>query len=466
MFTITARLTFWYLIVFGAIITGRATWQFNSFASNERSMIDKDLHDYSAFLLAPIGPRDSASIDSQFKMLNGRIWPDGSRFRGLRFLLVDKDTVAYENALRSSVNELIDSIRLARITAADTILRTIQIGGIDYRVQAVPIAGHATEGRRLVIVGSLDRLEKRIGYLRDIILSTIPLTLLICGIGGWFLARRALAPVREITATASAISSTNLDQRVKVGKTKDEMSVLATTFNDMISRLDHASTVQNRFVADASHDLRTPLTIIQAELELLLRRNDHAPEVRQVLERISSESDRLSQLASDLLFLAKVDANQLNAVEEIVRLDELLAECVSKLGAVAGRRSIALRIVIDEPVEICCNPPMLERALINVIENAIKYSPDSGVVIVRLESAEGKARVTVSDQGEGIPQEDIPRVFDRFFRSDRARTTSGSGLGLAIVKSVIDAHDGTIGIESAAGTGTSITISLPVVGET
>ncbi|MEP7218535.1 MAG: histidine kinase dimerization/phospho-acceptor domain-containing protein, partial [Bacteroidota bacterium] len=426
MFTITARLTFWYLIVFGAIITGRAAWQFNSFASNERSMIDKDLHDYAAFLLAPVGSRDSASIGSQFIMLNGRIWPDGSRFRGLRYLLVDKDTVAYESALQSSIEELTDSIRSAH--PADRLLRTMQIDGIDYRVQAVAIAGHAG-GRWLVIVGSLDRLEKRIGYLRDIILSTIPVTLLICGIGGWFLARRALAPMRELTATASAISSTNLDQRVKVGRTKDEMSVLAATFNDMISRLNQASTVQNRFVADASHDLRTPLTIIQAELELLLRRNDHAPEVRQVLERIFSESDRLSQLASDLLFLAKVDANQLNAVEEIVRLDETLAECVSKLGAVAGRRSIALRIVIDEPVEICCNPPTLERALVNVIENAIKYSPDSGVVIVRLESSEGKARVIVSDQGEGIPQEDIPRVFDRFFRSDRARTTSGSGLG-------------------------------------
>jgi heavy metal sensor kinase len=459
--SITARLTLWYLVIFGVIVFGRAVWQYYGFAENERAIIDSDLRNYSEFLLtnASKGP---STLSGQFDSLQAVMGEASPRFRGFRFMLIDRDSVVYERALESSVDQVIDSLQNTFRGLPASQLSTVTARDIEYRVMVSAIPGHAADQREVVITASLEKLNNRLVYLRTIIISTIPVTMLIAGLGGWFLARRALAPVAEIAETAATISSTNLHQRVAVGKSKDELANLAITFNQMIDRLEAARSIQDRFIADASHDLRTPLTIIQAELELLLNRNDHAPEVREALMKMSSEADRLRQLASDLLFLAKADANQLPTAEETIRLDELLVECVSKLKTLAGRKNIALRIVIDEPVEVVCNPPTLQRALINVIENAIKYSPEDGVVVVRMEIGEKAVRVVVSDTGQGIPEEDLPRIFDRFYRSDLARSNSGSGLGLSIVKSVVDAHGGSVAAASTPGIGTSITISLPV----
>jgi two-component system, chemotaxis family, CheB/CheR fusion protein len=228
----------------------------------------------------------------------------------------------------------------------------------------------------------------------------------------------------------------------------------------MIGQLEETNTLQKRFIADASHELRTPLTIVQAELDLLLGREGIDKETRDALERISGESRRLAHLANDLLLLAKGDASQVGP-GRLARVDELVFDCIGQLRTLAANKNITWRIDADEPVEVVCNIPSLSRAVTNLMENAIKYSPAGAVVMLSLRKVLGNAIIEISDSGPGIAKEDLPRVFDRFYRSDLARSAGGFGLGLSIVKAIIEGHGGTVTLESENRKGTTARISLP-----
>jgi two-component system CheB/CheR fusion protein len=230
----------------------------------------------------------------------------------------------------------------------------------------------------------------------------------------------------------------------------------------MIGQLEQANQVQKRFIADASHELRTPLTIVQAELDLLLAGREIDPGTRDALARIAGESRRLAYLANDLLLLAKGDANQFGA-SRIARIDELVVDCISQLKTLAANKEILWRIDADEPLEVSCNVPSLSRAVTNLMENAIKYSPHGATVILALRKAEDRVVIEISDSGPGIRSEDLPRIFDRFYRGDLARSAGGFGLGLSIVRSIVEAHNGSVTIESEPGSGTTARIMLPVV---
>ncbi|MBS1912664.1 MAG: PAS domain S-box protein [Bacteroidetes bacterium] len=231
---------------------------------------------------------------------------------------------------------------------------------------------------------------------------------------------------------------------------------------DMMARLEQAHQIQQRFVADASHDLRTPLTVVRAELDLLLQREVHDLSTRQSLLRIANESRRLENMASDLLLLATIDSQRTLTATELIQLDDLLFDCVAQLQTLAADKGISWNIDVQEPVSVRCNGMMLHRAVTNVLENAIKYSGRSSIVEVRLTYQDCTATVEVSDNGVGISQSDLPHVFDRFYRGDLSRQTTGSGLGLSIVKAVIDGHGGAIGIESESGKGTTISMEIPM----
>lgn len=230
----------------------------------------------------------------------------------------------------------------------------------------------------------------------------------------------------------------------------------------VMARLEEAHKVQKRFVADASHDLRTPLTVVQAEVDLILQQKGLPAETRRSLLRVAAETKRLNSISNDLLLLATLDArSDESEVRTLERLDELLLEAVANLATLAQEKRLAWSIQIDEPIELLCDPSSLDRAITNVLDNAIKYSPDDSVVTVTLERRDGMALVTVADGGMGIPSEDLPKIFDRFYRSDLTRSTPGTGLGLAIVKAVVEAHGGTIVIESKTGVGTTVQLAFP-----
>ncbi len=197
MISITARLTLWYLIIFGAIITGRALWQYYSFASNEHAVIDTDLRNYSVFLLSNVGPAE-LPLSQQFDSLQAVMGSASPRFRGFRFMLIDRDSVVYERALENAVNQMMDSLGTTFRSLPHAQISTVSVRGVDYRVLVSLLPGGGSDRREVLITVPLEKLNNRLEYFRNIIISTIPVTLLIAGIGGLFIARRALAPVAEI----------------------------------------------------------------------------------------------------------------------------------------------------------------------------------------------------------------------------------------------------------------------------
>lgn len=263
-----------------------------------------------------------------------------------------------------------------------------------------------------------------------------------------------VAVVRDITARKEAEATMRKAYDI-LGKRMEERTAHVTAL------MDQARRSQVRFVAGASHDLRTPLTIVRAELDLLRQSGAvHDLTTREALERIDTESRRLDRLASDLLLLASFDSANPGEPARAIRVDELMLACVADTNTAFSSKQLVWDIHCDAAPLFTCAPAALERALASVLDNAAKYSPSGSAISIHVREEQG-ASITVIDRGTGIALGDLPNVFDRFYRSDRARSTSGHGLGLAIAKTVIESHGGTISIASESGIGTTVTITLP-----
>ncbi|HEY3231684.1 MAG TPA: ATP-binding protein, partial [Roseiflexaceae bacterium] len=290
---------------------------------------------------------------------------------------------------------------------------------------------------------------------------------LVAGVrGGAWLATRALSPVGEIARTARQIvRAEDLAQRVPVASADDELGQLTATLNEMLERIEGLFNAQRRFVADVSHELRTPLTAMRGNLEILRRGAARDPAaLDESLAAMEREVNRLVRLAGDLLLLAQAEAG-IDLRREPVALDELVLEVVRELRPMAD--GVALTPEIAEQVEAQGDRDRLKQALLNMVVNALQHTPSGGSVRVALDHADGRARLSVSDTGEGIAVEDLQRVFDRFYRADKARSrgTGGAGLGLAIVKWIAEAHGGSVEAASAPGHGSTFVLALPLAHE-
>ena len=318
-------------------------------------------------------------------------------------------------------------------------------------------------------------------------LSSLAMTLLIAGIlvlllaamGGFWLAGRAMQPVQAITATAQRIEASDLSRRLAL-KRRDELGELADTFDHMLDRLESAFTRQRQFTADASHELRTPLTIIELKASRLLDQDDLTDRQRADLTMIQQERQHMTHLVDDLLFLARADAGHAQARHEIVHLDELILEVVERFAPLAQERHLRVEVGDLPDLTVFGDRLYLLRMLGNLVENALKYSgPDGTCVRLDLAPCEREntpwARLTVSDDGPGIPANHLPHVFERFYRADTSRTHSdaasadtseraGSGLGLGIARWIAQAHNGEITIDSSVGKGTVCNVLLPLEG--
>jgi len=292
------------------------------------------------------------------------------------------------------------------------------------------------------------------------------LTLVIAVIGGFWLADRAMRPVKTITQAARAISETDLSHRLNM-KSKDELGELANTFDAMLARLQAAFERQRQFVADASHELRTPLTIVNLETSRALASHRSQPEYQHALKIIHSENDFMSSLVNDLLVLARMDAGQTAMEKNPLDLSDLAVDTIERLTPLAARNGVTLQAGNLPETCILGDRQYLLQMLSNLVENAIKYmTGDKKQVTVETGTADGTAWVRVSDTGPGIAPEHISHLFDRFYRVDKARSRdtdveadpnkpSGSGLGLSIVQWIAQAHGGEVRVESTLGTGTT-----------
>jgi two-component system, OmpR family, sensor kinase len=281
--------------------------------------------------------------------------------------------------------------------------------------------------------------------------------------GGAWLARRALMPVAEVAQTARRIvRAEDLAERVQPARADDEIGQLTSTINEMLERLGTLFTAQHRFVADVSHELRTPLTAMRGNLEMLRRGEIRDPRARDAaIATMEREVNRLVRLASDLLLLAQAEAGD-GLGHAPVALDELVLEAVRELAPLAG--GVALIPEVAEQVEVQGDRDRIKQALLNLVANALHHTPPGGKVLVGLECDTRAAYLRVTDTGTGIAADDLPHVFERFYRADksRSRAAGGAGLGLAIVKWVAEAHGGSVTAQSTPGRGSTFVIALPL----
>jgi heavy metal sensor kinase len=289
----------------------------------------------------------------------------------------------------------------------------------------------------------------------------LPVIVGLAGVGGYVLARRALAPIDQLGADARRITAERLHERLSVPNQQDEIGRLATVFNDTLSRLESSFEQLRRFTADASHELRTPLSVIRGIGEMGLRETRTPAEYKDAMGSMLEEVDRLSRLVDTLLRLSRADAGTDRLRRDVVDLGELVRDVTSSLSILAEERRQRLQVVVGDNLRVSADRLVLRDAITNIVDNAIKYAPPGSTITVSVEGDAIRATVTVTDEGPGIPLEHRERIFDRFYRVDegRSREMGGSGLGLAIAKWAVEANGGEISVDSA-GTGTVFRIAL------
>jgi len=316
----------------------------------------------------------------------------------------------------------------------------------------------------VVLLAPLDAADRELALLRSVFLTAGPFALALCGAFGYWLARRALAPVDHLRREADAVTAERLDRRVAVADPDDEIGRLAGTVNALLERLERAFAETRRFTADASHELRTPLTVLRTAVEVALSRPRAADEDRDLLGSLLEELGRMSRLTDQLLDLSRRDAGVDHFAATPVDLPALLAGVVDALRPLAEAKGVRLEMTADAVPPVAGEAGRLRQVFINLLDNAIKFTPAGGLVVVRLTGEAGRVIVAVADTGPGIPAEHLPRVFDRFYRVDksRSRAEGGTGLGLSIARSLVQAHGGTIAADNAPGGGAVFEVALPV----
>jgi len=320
----------------------------------------------------------------------------------------------------------------------------------------------------IAIARSLAMQEETLGTLREAMLITIPIALLVASLGGYLLARKSLAPVVRMSAKARAIGAANLSERIDVVNAHDELGQLAATLNDLLSRLDQAFAAQRRFMADASHELRSPVAILQGELDVTLSRSDrNVADYRDSLGVMRRSVSRLTRIVRDLFLLARSDAGEVPLKLERVDVGEVVTHTVRAFRTVAAERQVSLIAQCDDDAMLQADEDLLQRMTGNLIENAIKYTLAGTAVLIRCTAAADTVKIRVEDRGTGVPRHLWERLFERFFRADAARSAtqlkdgSGAGLGLPIARWIAEAHGGTLSIEKSDDAGTVFVATLP-----
>lgn len=299
--------------------------------------------------------------------------------------------------------------------------------------------------------------------VRMVMAVSIPLVLLIIAFGSWMLTVKALKPVELLTQAARRISAENLSERIRIANPDDEIGKLASTMNEMLARLESSFSRMCRFSTDVSHELRTPLTIMRGEMEIGARWAKDVTECRSIMESSLEEIDRMTGIIEDLLELARLDDGQM-----VLELREMnLVPLLGKIMSHEKLRQSAGRVVVEggeDPVMVQGDDRLLRMVFVALLDNALRYSPAGETVTMRVEQSAGKATVAVRDHGPGMLPEDAVRIFDRFYRIDEARNRShgGVGLGLPLVRSIVEAHGGTVDVDTAPGKGSTFTVSLPL----
>ena len=320
----------------------------------------------------------------------------------------------------------------------------------------------------VTVATSTKELSEALERFRHALYLAVPFFLLLAALGGYWMSRCALAPVDEITQSARKIGAQNLAIRLAVPQTGDELERLANTLNEMLSRLDAAFRRITQFTADASHELRTPVSVMRTSAELALRKPRTDTEYREALSQILQESEKVSRLIEQLLVLARADSGPATITTGRTNLNDILERAWRQARVLAEAKHLKFEEFISAAaVWVRGDPASLERLFLILLDNAVKYTPAEGRIELRLATDDGFAVTEIHDTGIGIAPEDIAHIFDRFYRADRARSreTGGTGLGLAIGRWIVDAHGGEIHVHSEPSKGSTFQVRLPLSSE-
>ena len=459
--SVRARLTLWYVFVFGLLLI--------SFSGLIYVLLYRSVFDRADQSLANAIHATANEFRSEIKEFNGDVESGAvETLKELQWPNVYTAIFADQQPLASNFPEdAQDVFPSALLNAASTregiSFRTVDgVGQAGVRLAVLPIKVNDRD-YWVAVAEPLHDLVEHLAAIRRIFYLGLPVTLLIAGIGGFLLARKSLAPVVEMSEQAKRIGATNLQKRLNVSNPRDELGRLAEAFNELLSRLNRSFENMREFMADASHELRTPLSVIRGEADVALSQDREVAEYKETLEIIQDEARRLSRIVDDMLALARADAGQYALKIQAFYMNDLVEEACRAMNVIAVSNGIALTLDLDEDVAFSGDEDLLRRLIMNLLDNAIKYTPAGGAVSLKLASEPSTVRIIVTDTGIGIPAEAATHIFERFYRVQKARSRSdgGSGLGLAIVKWIAEAHKGSIDLVSIPGKGSKFTVSLP-----
>jgi heavy metal sensor kinase len=353
---------------------------------------------------------------------------------------------------------------ITQVLKGETVFETIHDPGrSSIRRISIPLAIEDHGRFILQTEKSLQYIEETLQWLAWLLCGTSAISLLLAWWGSGRLANEALSPVKALSQTAETVSGQTLSTRLTLTSPYAEFQRLAHTFNGMLDRLQQVFEGQRRFVADAAHELKTPLTAMKGNFEVCLQRARSAEEYRETILSNLTEVDRLTAMTKSLLTLAQFAGDRPPLVLQTLDLPPLVEEVVSELSVLAHEGGIHLQTESEPVPPLMGDASQLKQALINLLDNALRHTPSDGTITVRVGSRDRSIRLSVEDSGPGIDSLHLPHLFERFYRIDQARDrqSGGTGLGLAIVKEIIEAHGGTIHAQSQVGNGTTFTITLP-----
>ena len=476
------KLTLWYVLILGILLIAFSSFLYFTLSKSLYRDVDTKLRSLAELIasesVSPLSKFGFGNIDQTLEASmnlrpigkfiqvldeSGRIGPKSDNLRNVQLPIS-------LNALKNASTGLI------------TFETSRSVGNTPLRIVTLPVAEKDHTMRIVQVASSLEDVEDALNTLLLILTITVPSVLIMASVGGQFLAHKALKPVDQITQTARMITSQNLNQRIPPPKVKDEISRLVETFNDMITRLDQSFCQIKQFSSDASHELKTPLTILRGEVEVTLRKERTFPEYQQILRSNLEEIDRMTQIVEHLLLLSRADNGEIQLTPKEINLSEIVREIVPQAHILAKSKNLHIHTLLPEDqIYILGDRLRIRELFLNLLENAVKYTEEGGKITIHLAKNHtpstgkdngnglepgkmGLAEITVTDTGIGIAKQDQERIFDRFFRVDKARSREqgGSGLGLSICKWIVDAHRGKISVESELGKGSSFIVLLPL----
>jgi signal transduction histidine kinase len=463
--SIKLRLSLLFGLIFTGMLSGFCYILYTQFSNIQIAAFDTSLYNYTVDVAESldIDKFGDVEFDSNILKLNEKILPFTLKNSFISVLDINGHVIETRPLLlhEAQISPLNDNI-LAYVLKNGASFSTLVYENIPRRVinYLLPVLHKDTPLILQISVPETGFLIIRQNLVNFFYIS-VPVILLLSLLMGYFFVKRALTPMIEITSKTKQIEVTNLKERVPVPESKDEIFQLADTINHLLGRLDVAFTAQERFIQDASHQLKTPLTIMKGELEVFISEKRSEQEMSKFMESLSQEIDFLAKLTNNLLILARVDSGATNMTFTPNRLDEIVISQISRLSKLAVKKNISLQINFDsfyqadeKQLTIICDRDLLGVLFYNLIENAIKYSPEHSVVEVVGEYKEKILRISISDEGEGIDPNDQEKVFERFYRLQKTATKAqGSGLGLAICKVVADTMGARIWAEKKSTTG-------------